>query len=297
VLSRLFRRLFLAGLVDAHAVGRLVFFDQLEGLRRREAFAAHLAPLRRKKWFLYAKPPPCADPEAVLAYLARYTHRVAISNSRLLGLDEHGVTFRYKDYRRDGRARLRTMTLAPDEFIRRFLLHVLPKGFHRIRHYGLLASATCKKNIARARELIAMPVPVTDTPVGARRGGPSRRRRSRPSPAMPLLRWPHDYRRDLRARRCTPRPAVARYRGQDRDAMTPVTASSHHPPPGKPRLRHRSTIDRGLPRRVRRPRSCQNTPPTAGAATKSRPLIVGPSPITTASAAPTQDAAPANPHR
>ena len=109
--------------------------------------------------------PPCADPEAVLAYLARYTHRVAISNSRLLGLDERGVTFRYKDYRRDGRARLRTMTLAPDEFIRRFLLHVLPKGFHRIRHYGLLASATCKKNIARARELIAMPVPVTDPPV------------------------------------------------------------------------------------------------------------------------------------
>jgi hypothetical protein len=165
VLSRLFRRLFLAGLVDAHAAGRLAFFDQLEGLRRREAFAAHLAPLRRKKWFLYAKPPPCADPEAVLAYLARYTHRVAISNSRLLGLDERGVTFRYKDYRRDGRARLRTMTLAPDEFIRRFLLHVLPKGFHRIRHYGLLASATCKKNIARARELIAMPVPVTDPPV------------------------------------------------------------------------------------------------------------------------------------
>ena len=102
-------------------------------------------------------------PRGGARYLARYTHRVAISNSRLLGLDERGVT--YKDYRRDGRARLRTMTLAPDEFIRRFLLHVLPKGFHRIRHYGLLASATCKKNIARARELIAMPVPVTDPPV------------------------------------------------------------------------------------------------------------------------------------
>ena len=93
----------------------------------------------------------------MLAYLARYTHRVAISNSRLIGLDERGVTFRYKDYRHDGQARYRTMTLAPDEFIRRFLLHVLPKGFHRIRHYGLLASATCKTNIARARELIAMP--------------------------------------------------------------------------------------------------------------------------------------------
>jgi hypothetical protein len=164
VLSRLFRRLFLAGLVDAHAAGRLVFFGELEGLRRREAFAAHLAPLRRKNWFVYAKPPPeplskGAGPEAVLAYLARYTHRVAISNSRLVSLDERGVTFRYKDYRRNGQARFRTMTLAPDEFIRRFLLHVLPKGFHRIRHYGLLASATCKTNIARARELIAAPPP------------------------------------------------------------------------------------------------------------------------------------------
>ena len=103
-------------------------------------------------------------PEAVLAYLARYTHRVAISNSRLISLDQHGVTFRCKDYRRDGRARYRTMTLTPDEFIRRFLLHVLPKGFHRIRHYGLLASAGCKANIARARELIAAPIPPKETP-------------------------------------------------------------------------------------------------------------------------------------
>ena len=98
----------------------------------------------------------------MLAYLARYTHRVAISNSRLLALDERGVTFRYKDYRRNRRERFGTMTLAPDEFIRRFLLHVLPKGFHRIRHYGLLASATCKANIARARELIAAPLPSID---------------------------------------------------------------------------------------------------------------------------------------
>ena len=165
VLSRLFRRLFLAGLADAHAAGRLALFGELEGLRRRQAFAAHLAPLSRKKWFLYVKPPPSAGAEAVLAYLARYTHRVAISNSRLLSLDERGVTFRYKDYRRNGQARFRAMTLAPDEFIRRFLLHVLPKGFHRIRHYGLLASATCKTNIARAKELIAMPVPMTDPPV------------------------------------------------------------------------------------------------------------------------------------
>jgi hypothetical protein len=165
VLSRLFRRLFLAGLADAYAAGRLAFFGKLDNLRNPAAFAAHLAPLNRKNWFVYAKP-PFAGPEAVLAYLARYTHRVAIANSRLLALDERGVTFRYKDYRRNGQARYRTMTLAPDEFIRRFLLHVLPKGFHRIRHYGLLASAACKANIARARELIAMPTPVTDPPAG-----------------------------------------------------------------------------------------------------------------------------------
>jgi len=158
VLSRLFRRLFLSRLADAHAAGRLAFFGELDGLGDRQAFAAHLAPLRSKNWFVYAKP-PFAGPEAVLAYLARYTHRVAISNSRLVGLNERGVTFRYKDYRRNGRARFRTMTLAPDEFIRRFLLHVLPKGFHRIRHYGLLASATCKANIARAKQLIATPLP------------------------------------------------------------------------------------------------------------------------------------------
>jgi hypothetical protein len=164
VLSRLFRRLFLAGIADAHAAGRLAFFGDLDSLCNKQAFAAHLAPLAKKNWFVYAKP-PFAGPEAVLAYLARYTHRVAISNSRLLSLDQRGVTFRYKDYRRDGRARYRTMTLEPDEFIRRFLLHVLPKGFHRIRHYGLLSSAACKANIARARQLIAMPMPSIDQPV------------------------------------------------------------------------------------------------------------------------------------
>jgi hypothetical protein len=164
VLSRLFRRLFLAGLAEAHAAGRLAFFGDLDVLRDRTAFAAHLAPLRKKNWFVYAKP-PFAGPEAVLAYLARYTHRVAISNSRLVGHDERGVTFRYKDYRHNRQARYRTMTLAPDEFIRRFLLHTLPKGFHRIRHYGLLASAGCDAHIARARELIAATVPPPDAPV------------------------------------------------------------------------------------------------------------------------------------
>jgi len=123
VLSRLFRRLFLTRLADAHAAGRLVFFGELDGLRGREAFAAYLAPLKKKNWFVYAKS-PFAGPEAVLTYLARYTHRVAISNSRLVGLDERGITFRYKDYRSNGRERFRTMRLTPGEFIRRFLLHV-----------------------------------------------------------------------------------------------------------------------------------------------------------------------------
>ncbi len=163
VLSRLFRRLFLAALADAHAAGRLAFFGEIEGLRRPEAFAAHLRLLKRKNWFVYAKP-PFSEPEAVLAYLARYTHRVAISNSRLVALDARGVTFRYKEYRRNGQAQYRTMTLAPGEFIRRFLLHVLPKGFHRIRHYGLLTSAGGKANVARARELIAAPAPLVEPP-------------------------------------------------------------------------------------------------------------------------------------
>jgi hypothetical protein len=130
VLSRLFRRLFLTALADAHAAARLVFSGKIQGLHRREAFAARLAPLKRKNWFVYTRP-PFAGSDAVLAYLARYTHRVARSNTRLIALDERVVTFRYKDYRRDGQARYGTLTLSADEFIRRFLLHVLPKGFHR----------------------------------------------------------------------------------------------------------------------------------------------------------------------
>jgi hypothetical protein len=158
VLAKLFRRLFLTKLQQLHAAGRLQFFGDHAGLSDRRAFQRHLAPLRKKKWVVYAKP-PFAGPEAVLAYLSRYTHRVAISNRRLISLDETGVTFRYKDYRRDGVDRQRTMTLCPDEFIRRFLLHVLPKGFHRIRHYGLLASAGRKANVALARQLLAVPAP------------------------------------------------------------------------------------------------------------------------------------------
>jgi hypothetical protein len=158
VLARLFRRLFLDGLVALHAAGRLRFFGDRAGLGDGQAFRRQLAPTRKLDWVVYAKP-PSGGPEAVLAYLARYTHRVAISNKRLIALDEAGVTFRYKDYRRGGEARHRTMTLAADEFIRRFLLHVLPKGFHRIRHYGLLASGTRKANLARARKLLATPTP------------------------------------------------------------------------------------------------------------------------------------------
>jgi hypothetical protein len=161
VLSRLFRRLFLAGLMELHAAGQLNFFGEAQSLAERRAFLRRLAPLRRKNWVVYAKS-PFAGPQAVLAYLARYTHRVAISNRRLVAMDDAGITFRYKNYRQDRAALYQTMTLPPAEFIRRFLLHVLPKGFHRIRHYGLLASASRKANIARIRELLAVPQPVPE---------------------------------------------------------------------------------------------------------------------------------------
>ena len=154
VLSRLFRRLFLDGIAALHATGRLAFLGDLAPLAEKRAFDAALAPLRRSEWVVYAKR-PFAGPQAVLAYLARYTHRVAISNSRLIALNDKGVTFRWKDYRIEGHDRFKTMTLAAGEFIRRFLLHVLPGGFHRIRHYGLFAGALRTDNIARARQLLA----------------------------------------------------------------------------------------------------------------------------------------------
>jgi hypothetical protein len=158
VLTKLFQGLMLAKLLAAHKAGRLTFFGQHAHLAAPKAFAAYLAPLRRIKWHVYSKP-PFGGPAAVLAYLSRYTHRVAISNRRLIACDQNGVTFRYKDYRADSHARYKTMTLATHEFIRRFLIHVLPKGFHRIRHYGLLARPSCADNIARARELLAVPMP------------------------------------------------------------------------------------------------------------------------------------------
>jgi hypothetical protein len=163
VLGKLFRRLFLTRLMQMYDAGRLAFFGPLVPLSDRQAFLDHLAPARKARWVVYAKP-PFTGPQAVLAYLSRYTHRIAISNRRLLGFDETGVTFRYKDYRRDAPERQQVMTLATDEFIRRFLLHVLPRGFHRIRHYGLLAGASRKDNLAQARRLLAAPPPTGDAP-------------------------------------------------------------------------------------------------------------------------------------
>ncbi len=161
VLSRLFRRLVLQMLIAAHETGRLQFSGAHAALADTNAFAAFLVPLRRSEWVVYSKK-PFGGPAAVLAYLARYTHRVAISNHRLIAADAVGITFKYKDYRIQGPERYKLMTLATDEFIRRFLMHVLPKGFHRIRHYGLLANGNRGANIALARELLAMPPRVTE---------------------------------------------------------------------------------------------------------------------------------------
>ena len=167
VLGALFRRLFLTRLIELHEAGKLVFFGAQSELAERCGFLRHLAPLRKKRGVVYSKT-PFAGPEAVLAYLSLYTHRVAISNGRVIAFDEVGVTFRYKDYRRNGSQRHQIMTLDAHEFMRRFLLHVLPHGFHRIRHYGLFASATRKANIARVRELLAVAPPpeaiVTEPP-------------------------------------------------------------------------------------------------------------------------------------
>ena len=156
VLSALFRRLFLQMLVAAHDAGHLQFFGHLARLANKAAFQAHLTPLHNIEWVVYAKE-PFAGPQQVLRYLSRYTHRGAISNRRLLSADHNRVAFKYKDYRIDGPDRYKAMTLAIDEFIRRFLLHVLPQGFHRIRYYGFLTSQSRAKNITRIRELLALP--------------------------------------------------------------------------------------------------------------------------------------------
>src|SRR6201987_3237661 len=167
VFSKLFRGLMLAKLLAAHQAGQLQFFNQYTHLVEPKAFARYLAPLRRRKWYVYSKR-PFGGPEAVLAYLSRYTHRVAISNRRLIAFDQNGVTFNFKDYRSGGRARYKVMPLKKSEFIRRFLIHVLPKGFHRIRYYGLLAKSSCAENLARARQLLAVSKPqvLTDNDAG-----------------------------------------------------------------------------------------------------------------------------------
>jgi len=165
VLSRLFRRLFLTRLRAAFAAGQLRFFNSLEPLQAPRAFARYLAPLRRAEWVVYAKP-PFGGPEQVLEYLGRYTHRVAISNNRLIGLSDGKVSFRWKDYRDESRQKL--MSLDASEFIRRFLLHVIPRGFQRIRHYGLLANRHRAAKLARCRQLLSAPVPaakLTDAPL------------------------------------------------------------------------------------------------------------------------------------
>jgi hypothetical protein len=161
VLAKLFRRLMLEKLVTAHATGKLQFFGKLADLAQPQAFAAALAPLRHTNWFVYGKR-PFAGPRAVLAYLSRYTHRVAIANSRLIALNNGRVTFKVKDYRVDGPGRHKTMTLDAAEFIRRFLIHVLPKGFHRIRHYGLFANGSRTETIVRARQLLGVAAPNPD---------------------------------------------------------------------------------------------------------------------------------------
>ena len=238
VLSKLFRRLMLEKLAKAQATGKLQFFGEHAHLAAADALAAFLAPLKTTRWFVYSKR-PFAGPQAVLAYLARYTHRVAISNRRLVALDADHVTFRYKDYRRNGQERYRTMTLVPAEFIRRFLLHVLPKGFHRIRHYGLLASAARKANIARARELLAAPEPETlcdQTTRAAAAPTAARATRRRPNPGSGPKR--HDSHQCLTA-------SHARRR-----AAPPATARSH-PRPLEPTLRTAHRTNLGQPGRAR----------------------------------------------
>ena len=193
VLARLFRGKFLTMVMDAHTDGQLKFFNTHAGLADKRTFKRFLAPLRRIKWVVYCKE-PFAGPKQVLRYLSRYTHRVAISNRRLVAADDGGVSFRWKDYRIEGPGRWKTMTLAPHEFIRRFLLHVLPKGFHRIRHYGLFANGNRAESIATARELLAVATPQTEPEAASTQQSDQPRVLPRP---CPLLRRSHDRHRAL----------------------------------------------------------------------------------------------------
>ena len=187
VLSRLFRRRFLEHLAHAYDTGQLHFFGEHAPLAHVDAFAQWIAPLRRGEWVVYAKR-PFAGPAAVLAYLSRYTRRVAISNQRLVAMDQHTVTFRWKDYRAKGRMSHKTMTLDTDEFMRRFLLHVLPRGFHRIRVYGLLANAERRGHLATARALLTQPAPA---PPVAPEPSPTAAAQPSASPRPATFRCPH----------------------------------------------------------------------------------------------------------
>ena len=165
VLSRLFRRLFLEGLAALHAAGDLQFFGDFASLADAPTFRSHLAPLAKTEWVVFAKQ-PFAGPEEVIRYFARYTHRVAIGNSRLVDVDDRHVTFRWKDYRETGNGQSKVMRLSPAEFMRRFLLHVLPDGFHRIRHYGLFANGHRAEKLAHCRKVMGVPAaaPAPDQP-------------------------------------------------------------------------------------------------------------------------------------
>ena len=156
VLSRLFRRLFLEHLQAAFNSGQLQFFSSLKELQQPHSFARYLAPLRSLYWYVYAKR-PFAGPQQVLDYVGRYTHRVAISNNRILDIDGGEVTFSWKDYRDNDQQK--PMTLSADEFIRRFLLHVLPDGFQRIRYYGFLSNRYRQQKLAKCRQLLGMASP------------------------------------------------------------------------------------------------------------------------------------------
>jgi hypothetical protein len=251
VLSRLFRRLVLEKLAAAHGAGALQFFGKHAALSNAPAFAAYLAPLRNSEWVVYSKRPFGGPPE-VLRYLARYTHRVAISNRRLVALNNKGVTFKWKDYRLEGRERYAVMTLDTHEFIRRFLMHVLPQGFHRIRYYGLLTSPTRANNIARIRTR-------SSTHPDRRYQGRqlkgfdkrSARRAECARACLPLLRQPHAHHRDLlagAATQCFEKPSAspdaASAEGQVRHLMT-----ISRPPPRKAvRLFARSSAGHSGPR-------------------------------------------------
>ncbi len=246
VLSCLFRGSFLAKLVAAHRAGRLEFFGVHARLDDIRAFKAYLAPLRKSDWVVYAKR-PFGGPRAVLAYLSRYTHRVAISNRRLVAADDSGVSFRWKDYRIEGLGRWKTMTLTPHEFIRRFLMHVLPCGFHRIRHYGLLASGTRAVNIARARELLAVRS-VPNRPTQPRPRRPTKR-------ACCRVRAPvaADACSSLRPSRADASPSTDPPRRQERSGSTPHDAVTADPKPHR-HMPFWPTLARQHPRLRRSPR-------------------------------------------